>query len=334
MESDSSTLSQVETVFHEFGHALQNMLTKQDEGLVSGSQGIENDAFASSFLPVMALAPQEKERIVDMAAAPSGKTTYVAALMKNSDMCARYLHMFVGFTSQVRSMKHARDIRAQLEGLLETVEIELTSNSNDLEGIKKAITAGYFPHSTRLQKSGFYKAVKHPQTVHIHPTSGLAQVLPRWVVYYELVLTTNEYMRQVNKQQALSIHNSEDNNNMGVFHGDLDRSAGVQVASSATTSKRRRNDLNDNDYDAAERSSGSPGIDDQEDLLHLNSKRLRQAYGSNFSGLLQGSDLLDSSAEAKECCSRIWRYEESSVHLQIAFAWVIVNVYEEHLFYI
>ena len=40
-------------------------------------------------------------------------------------------------------MKRARDIRDQLEGLLERVEIELTSNSNDLEGIKKAITSGY-----------------------------------------------------------------------------------------------------------------------------------------------------------------------------------------------
>ncbi|KAF3438116.1 hypothetical protein FNV43_RR20872 [Rhamnella rubrinervis] len=98
---------------------------------------------------------------------------------------------------QVRSMKRARDIRDQLEGLLERVEIELTSNSNDLEAIKKAITSGFFHHSARLQKSGAYRTVKHPQTVHIHPSSGLAEVRPGWVVYHELVLTTKEYMRTV-----------------------------------------------------------------------------------------------------------------------------------------
>lgn len=98
---------------------------------------------------------------------------------------------------QVRSMKRARDIRDQLEGLLERVEIEMSSSMNELDAIKKAITSGFFPHSAKLQKNGSYRTVKHPQTVHIHPSSGLAQVLPRWVIYHELVLTTKEYMRQV-----------------------------------------------------------------------------------------------------------------------------------------
>ncbi|KAJ2952662.1 hypothetical protein O0L34_g7000 [Tuta absoluta] len=39
---------------------------------------------ASSFLPVMALAPQENERILDMAAAPGGKASHIAAILKNT----------------------------------------------------------------------------------------------------------------------------------------------------------------------------------------------------------------------------------------------------------
>ncbi|KAI3965131.1 hypothetical protein MKW92_039518 [Papaver armeniacum] len=62
---------------------------------------------------------------------------------------------------------------------------------------KHLMVVGFFHHTAKLQKNGAYRTVKNPQTVHIHPSSGLAQLLPRWVIYHELVMTTKEYMRQV-----------------------------------------------------------------------------------------------------------------------------------------
>lgn len=97
---------------------------------------------------------------------------------------------------QHRTMKKARDIRDQLAGLLERVEIEPKSSSCTI-AIRKAITAGYFYNCSKLDNSGHYKTVKHKHTVHVHPNSCLFEELPRWVVYYELVFTSKEFMREI-----------------------------------------------------------------------------------------------------------------------------------------
>jgi hypothetical protein len=48
-------------------------------------------------------------------------------------------------------MKRARDIRDQLVGLMERVEIEMVSDIGNIDNIRKAITAGFFYHTARLQ---------------------------------------------------------------------------------------------------------------------------------------------------------------------------------------
>jgi pre-mRNA-splicing factor ATP-dependent RNA helicase DHX16 len=98
---------------------------------------------------------------------------------------------------QFRSMNRARQVRDQLEVLMERVEIEIQSNPADTIGIRKSICAGFFYHTAKFSKNGMYKTVRHQQSVLIHPNSCLFDQIPRYVIYFELVLTTKEYMRQV-----------------------------------------------------------------------------------------------------------------------------------------
>ncbi|CAI9101303.1 OLC1v1038596C1 [Oldenlandia corymbosa var. corymbosa] len=75
-----------------------------------------------------------------------------------------------------KSMKRTRYMRDQLEDLLKIAEIEVTSNKNDLEAVKKGHNISSYPSWS----------------------SSLGKVLPRWVVYHELVLRdSKKYMMQV-----------------------------------------------------------------------------------------------------------------------------------------
>lgn len=100
---------------------------------------------------------------------------------------------------QQRSLTRARDVRDQLAKLCERVEVTLSScGASNLPPIQKSITAGFFPNAARLQRSGdSYRTVKNNMTVHLHPSSVLMESRPKWVLYYELVLTSKEFMRSV-----------------------------------------------------------------------------------------------------------------------------------------
>ncbi|KAK6587652.1 hypothetical protein RS030_81385 [Cryptosporidium xiaoi] len=99
---------------------------------------------------------------------------------------------------QVKSLKRARDIKDQIDSLLhDKLNIEITSNPNELELIKKPIAAGFFSQSARMNKGGNYTTIKWRQSVDIHPSSTLFNLKPLAVVYVELVLTSKEYMRNL-----------------------------------------------------------------------------------------------------------------------------------------
>jgi len=98
---------------------------------------------------------------------------------------------------QQRSLTRARDVRDQLAKLCDRVEVTITSvGANDLVPIQKCLTAGFFPNAARLQRGGdSYRTVKNGMTTYLHPSSTLFEVNPKWLIFYELVLTSREYMR-------------------------------------------------------------------------------------------------------------------------------------------
>ncbi|KAK4992916.1 hypothetical protein LTR50_000822 [Elasticomyces elasticus] len=109
---------------------------------------------------------------------------------------------------QQRSLTRARDVRDQLAKLCDRVEVTLSScGSNNLPPIQKALTTGFFINAARLNRGGKdYRTVKNKQTVHVHPSSVLVErkggehaqaYLPKWVIYYELVQTSKDFMRSV-----------------------------------------------------------------------------------------------------------------------------------------
>ena len=107
---------------------------------------------------------------------------------------------------QPKTMGRVRDVRDQLVQLCGRVALvpESLANPADVTPIQKAITAGYFMNTARIQKGGeTYRSIKQNTTVYVHPSSCLYKHVPppRFLCYYELIETSKNFLRQVTEIQ-------------------------------------------------------------------------------------------------------------------------------------
>jgi ATP-dependent RNA helicase DHX8/PRP22 len=97
---------------------------------------------------------------------------------------------------QARSLRRAQDVRKQLLTIMDRYKLDVVSAGRNFTSIRRAITSGFFFHSARKDPQEGYRTTVENTPVYIHPSSSLFQRQPDWVVYFELVLTTKEYMRE------------------------------------------------------------------------------------------------------------------------------------------
>uniref|UniRef100_A0AC34FU17 DEAD-box helicase OB fold domain-containing protein n=1 Tax=Panagrolaimus sp. ES5 TaxID=591445 RepID=A0AC34FU17_9BILA len=96
-------------------------------------------------------------------------------------------------------MQRGREVRGQLQEIMEADKLEIVSSGTDWDIVRKCICSAYFPNATRLKGIGEYVSLRTGIPCFLHPTSSLFGMgyTPDYVVYHEIIMTTKEYMQCV-----------------------------------------------------------------------------------------------------------------------------------------
>ncbi|XP_071549383.1 26S rRNA (cytosine-C(5))-methyltransferase nsun-1 [Panulirus ornatus] len=139
---------------------------------------------ASSFLPVMALAPKEGEKVLDMCAAPGGKSTHIAAIMRNTGMLVSNdlnrvrvkalignLHR-MGITNSVISSHDGRALPKMIPNAFDRVLLDAPCSGTGViskdERVKMTKTAKDIQRCSHLQRELILAAIDS-----VHKFNGL-----------------------------------------------------------------------------------------------------------------------------------------------------------------
>ncbi|XP_048253674.1 probable ATP-dependent RNA helicase DHX35 [Haliotis rufescens] len=110
---------------------------------------------------------------------------------KNSKWCHEYFLNYKGLCRAV-------EIRNQLHRLLKKYNVPLNSCEDNVDAIRRCITASFFSNAAKLHYTGVYKTVRDEHVLNIHPTSVLfPEAPPQWVVFNEVVQTSKDFMRDM-----------------------------------------------------------------------------------------------------------------------------------------
>ncbi|TIA90553.1 hypothetical protein E3P99_01514 [Wallemia hederae] len=95
-----------------------------------------------------------------------------------------------------RILKKAQEVRQQLEDIMRSQKLSITTCGTDWDIIRKCITAGYFHQAVRIKGIGEYQNIRTALPCHLHPTSALYGLgyTPDYCIYHELVQTSKSYM--------------------------------------------------------------------------------------------------------------------------------------------
>lgn len=99
-----------------------------------------------------------------------------------------------------KSLKRAHETRQQLVKLARSsFGAKSFKKAKTLDDVRRCVCSGYFAQAARTKGLQSYQGIRNNVAMKIHPTSALFGLgsLPEYVVYHELILTSQQYMTVV-----------------------------------------------------------------------------------------------------------------------------------------
>nr|XP_043627038.1 pre-mRNA-splicing factor ATP-dependent RNA helicase DEAH10 isoform X2 [Erigeron canadensis] len=93
--------------------------------------------------------------------------------------------------------------KCQIRENVERMDLKICSCGDDMLQLRRCLAASYFLNAALKQPDGTYRVMANGQIAEIHPTSVLRRTKSECIIFYNLVQTTRNYVRNVTRVDYL-----------------------------------------------------------------------------------------------------------------------------------